>query len=110
MSTRTGGVPKEVLDDIVRRIVEVAAPEKIVLFGSAARGELGPNSDIDLLVIKGGEYDPGRLAEQIYLRLHGAAAAVDVIVVTPEEVERYKNSFCLVIYPALREGMVVYAA
>jgi len=75
-----------VLDDVVRRIVEVAAPEKIILFGSAARGELGPNSDIDLLVIKGGEYDPGRLAEQIYLRLHGAAAAVDVIVVTPEEV------------------------
>jgi predicted nucleotidyltransferase len=110
VSNQTGGVPKEVLDDIVRRIVEVAAPEKIVLFGSAARGERGPNSDIDLLVIKGGEYDPGRLAEQIYLHLHGAGAAVDVIVVTPEEVERYKDSFCLVIYPALREGMVVYAA
>jgi predicted nucleotidyltransferase len=61
MSGRTGGVPKEVLDDIVRRIVEVAAPEKIILFGSAARGELGPNSDIDLLVIKGGEYDRGVL-------------------------------------------------
>jgi predicted nucleotidyltransferase len=54
MSNRAGGVPKEVLDDVVRRIVEVAAPEKIILFGSAARGELGPNSDIDLLVIKGG--------------------------------------------------------
>jgi len=53
MSDQTGGVPKEVLDGIVRQIVEVAAPEKIVLFGSAARGELGPNSDIDLLVIKG---------------------------------------------------------
>ena len=78
MSGRTGGVPKEVLDDVVRRIVEVAAPEKIILFGSAARGELGPNSDIDLLVIKGGEYDPGRLAEQIYLHLRGAGAAVDV--------------------------------
>jgi predicted nucleotidyltransferase len=110
VSNQTGGVPKEVLDDIVRRTVEVAAPGKIVLFGSAARGKRGPNSDIDLLVIKGGEYDPGRLAEQIYLHLRGAAAAVDVIVVTPEEVERYKDSFCLVIYPALREGMVVYAA
>jgi len=44
MSTRTGGVPKEVLDDIVRRIVEVAAPEKIILFGSAARGELAPTA------------------------------------------------------------------
>jgi predicted nucleotidyltransferase len=110
MSGRTGRVPKEVLDDIVRRIVEVAGSEKIILFGSAARGELGPNSDIDLLVIKGGEYDPGRLTEQIYLHLHGTGAAVDATVVTPEEVDRYKESFCLVIYSALREGVVVYAA
>lgn len=110
MSGRTGGVPKDVLDDIVRRIVEVAEPEKVILFGSAARGEMGPNSDIDLLVIKAGDYDPGRLTERIYQALHGAKAAVDVIVVTPEEVERYKDAFCLVIYPALREGAVVYTA
>jgi predicted nucleotidyltransferase len=110
MSVRTGAVPRDVLDDIIRRIVEVAEPDKILLFGSAARGEMGPNSDIDLLVIKGGNYHPGHLVERIYRRLHGAKAAVDVIVVTPEEVERYKDSFCLVIYPALREGVVVYAA
>lgn len=110
MSSRTGGVPKDVLDDIVRRIVEVAEPEEVILLGSAARGEMGPNSDIDLLVIKAGDYHPGRLTEQIYQRLHGAKAAGDVIVVTPEEVERYTDAFCLVIYPALREGVVVYAA
>lgn len=110
MRRHRGEVPKDVLDDIIRRVVEVAKPEKIILFGSAARGEMGPNSDIDLLVIKGGDYDPGRLVERIYQHLHGAKAAVDVIVVTPEEVERYKDAFCLVIYPALREGIVVYAA
>ncbi|MDR7523421.1 MAG: nucleotidyltransferase domain-containing protein [Armatimonadota bacterium] len=109
MKSRSGEVPKDVLDDIVRRIVEVAEPEKIILFGSAVRREMGPNSDIDLLVIKSGEYDPGRLTERIYQRLHGARAAVDVIVVTPAEVERYKDAFCLVIYPALREGVVIYA-
>jgi predicted nucleotidyltransferase len=42
-----------VLADIVARIVAVTAPERIILFGSAARGQLGPNSDLDLLVIKG---------------------------------------------------------
>jgi predicted nucleotidyltransferase len=110
MKRSGGGVPKDVLDDIVRRIVEVAEPEKIILFGSAARGEMGPNSDVDLLVITRGDHDPGRLTERIYQHLHGAKAAVDVIVVTPEEVERYKDAFCLVIYPALREGIVVYAA
>jgi uncharacterized protein len=49
-------VDQKTLDDIIRRIVEVAHPEKIILFGSAARGEMGPNSDVDLLVIKSGAH------------------------------------------------------
>ena len=44
----------DVLDEVVQRIVAVADPEKIILFGSAARGELGPDSDLDLLVVKSG--------------------------------------------------------
>jgi predicted nucleotidyltransferase len=49
-------VDQKTLDNIIRRIVEVAHPEKILLFGSAARGEMGPNSDVDLLVIKSGAH------------------------------------------------------
>jgi predicted nucleotidyltransferase len=45
-------IGKSVLNEIIRRIVDVAKPEKIILFGSAARGEMRPDSDIDLLVIK----------------------------------------------------------
>jgi hypothetical protein len=44
------------------------------------------------------------------MNLHGSGEAVDVIVVTPQEVERYRDTRCLVIAPALREGRVVYAA
>ena len=44
----------DVLDEVVQRIVAVADPEKIILFGPAARGELGPDSDLDLLVVKSG--------------------------------------------------------
>jgi len=102
-------VDQKTLDDIIRRIVEVAHPEKIILFGSAARGEMGPNSDVDLLIIKKGA-DVLDLMGQIYRNLHGAGAAVDAIVVTPEDVERFKDSHALVIKPALREGRVVYAA
>jgi len=40
-------VDQKTLDDIIRRVVEVAHPEKIILFGSAARGDMGPNSDVD---------------------------------------------------------------
>jgi len=104
------GVSDETLQDIIRRIVEVAHPERIILFGSAARGEMGPNSDLDLLVIKRGQFDERRLTGAIYLNLHGAGEAVDVILVTPEQVERYRNTHCLVVAPALREGREVYRA
>jgi predicted nucleotidyltransferase len=103
-------VDQKILNEIIRRIVGVAKPEKIIMFGSAARGQMGRNSDVDLLVVKGGHYDKGRLTEKIYMNLHGSGEAVDVIVVTPQEVERYRDTRCLVIAPALREGRVIYAS
>ena len=109
MSRKTT-VDQRELSEIIRRIVKVAAPEKIILFGSAARGEMGPNSDVDLLVIKRGRFHRGRLTEKIYMNLFGVRQAVDVIVVTAADVKRYGDCFALVIYPALREGKVVYAA
>jgi predicted nucleotidyltransferase len=101
-------VPEEDLRDSVRRIVEAADPEKIILFGSAARGAMGPNSDLDLLVIRRGDYRHLTATQEIYRALRGIEYAKDIVVVTPEEVERYKDSFCLVLYPALREGKVIY--
>ncbi len=106
---KDGRPDRKILAEIVERVVEAAQPDKIVLFGSAARGEMGPNSDIDLLVIKSGKFNRDRVTREIYRRLSGAAA-VDALVVTPEEVERYGDSPYLVIYPALREGRVVYGA
>ncbi len=101
---------EEVLQEIIRRIVRVAQPDRILLFGSAARGQMGPHSDVDLLVVKSGEFDPHRLTGDIYVSLHGVGQAVDVVVVTPEQVERYRDTHCLVIAPALREGKEVYRA
>ncbi len=103
-------VASPVLADIVRRIAAVARPQQIVLFGSAARGTMGPNSDIDLLIVKGGRFHRGRLVEAIYRGLRGAEAAVDVVVVTPEEVQRYRDDPYLIIAPALREGKVIYGS
>src|SRR5207249_9236871 len=101
---------KEILQEIVRRVVQVAKPEKIIVFGSAARGKMGPNSDVDLLVVKRGKYNRSRLAGDIYMNLHGVGHAVDIIVVTPEDVERYRNTHCLIIKPALQDGREVYHA
>lgn len=96
-----------VLAEVIRRIVEVADPEKIILFGSAARGDMTRHSDLDLLIIKEGG-DALDLMGRIYMRLHGVGTAVDALVVSPEDVERYKNSHALVFRPALQEGRVIY--
>ena len=104
-----GKVHPEVLAQVVQRVVEAAAPEKIVLFGSGARGEMGPSSDLDLLVIKDVQNTVG-LASEIHMNLWGVEAAVDIVVVTPEQVERHRNTHALVIKPALQEGRVVYEA
>src|SRR5580704_2306970 len=106
---KTKGKPDPaILADIVKRVVEAANPEKIVLFGSAARGEMGPDSDLDLLVIKGGKFNHWRVLTRIRKHLRGKEAAVDVVLVTPEEAVRYRHTHCLVICPALREGKVIY--
>src|SRR5207302_7916594 len=86
------------LDEVVRRVVEVADPDAIVLFGSAARDGMGPHSDIDLLVIKAGAHRR-QLAQAIYRRLVGLGQAVDVVVVTPEDVQRYRHCPGMVVEP-----------
>jgi predicted nucleotidyltransferase len=106
---RSQALNGETLDDIIQRVVEIAQPEQVILFGSAARGDMGPNSDVDLLVVKDGANRRG-LSARIRRNLYGIRAAVDVIVVTPDDLERFKDSHGLVIKPALREGTVVYEA
>ncbi len=98
------------LEEIVRRIVQVAAPDRIILFGSAARRQVGPDSDLDLLVVKSGVPHRRRLARQIYRALFGIPVPVDVIVVTPEDVRAFQGKVGTIIDPALREGREVYAA
>jgi uncharacterized protein len=100
---------EEKIREIVRRVVEVAQPETIILFGSVAKGDMGETSDVDLLVVKAGAHRR-KLAMAIYSRLAGVGCAVDVVVVTPEDITRYGGCFALVIEPAVREGRVVHAA
>lgn len=98
------------LEEVIRRIVQTAQPDRIILFGSAARGAMGANSDIDLLVIKGGAVNRNKMLGEIYRGLRGVHVAVDVLLATPEEIEKYAHSPFLVIAPALEEGKEVYCA
>ena len=100
-------IEQAVIDGIVERVVEIAQPQKVILFGSAARGDTGPHSDIDLLVIKDGE-NAWDLMSRIHSGLSRGGPPVDIIVASTATIERYKNSHALVYKPALREGKVMY--
>ncbi len=106
---QVGAMEASKLDEVIERIVRTADPEKVILFGSAARGEMGPHSDLDLLVVKEGVHRR-RLAQQIYRDLLGVGQPVDIIVATPEDLEQYGDRPALIIYPALKEGRTVYHA
>ncbi|MBM3189275.1 MAG: nucleotidyltransferase domain-containing protein [Chloroflexi bacterium] len=96
------------LDEVVARIRLVASPERIILFGSAARGERRASSDLDLLVVAPTGTHRRRLAQAIYEQMIGLRAPVDIVVVTLEDIEQYGQAAGLVLEPALREGLVLY--
>jgi len=100
----------KVLEELVRRIVEVAHPLRIILFGSAARGVMGPDSDIDVLVIVPEGTHRRRTAQHIYRHMIGFPLAVDVVVATEGDLHKHKDNFSLVYYPALHEGREIYAS
>jgi len=102
--------PKKIINEIVKRILRTAKPRKIYLFGSAARKESHPNSDVDLLIVIRSGRHRRKTAQSIYKSLIGVGYAADIVVVTEDDVERYKENDWMVIKQALEEGVVLYAA
>lgn len=100
-------VQKEI-DRMVRLIVERFDPERIVLFGSYATGNAGPDSDVDLLVIMPIRGSKRETAIEIDRALIDRRVPLDLIVATPEEVERNRDVIGTVLRTALLEGKVVY--
>src|ERR1700679_3201046 len=97
-----------VLDEVVRRIAQRFSPDKIILFGSCARGDASPESDIDLLVLFPEELDPNQRATEFYASLVDFASPMDIVVSTSARFERYRNVVNTVYWPASREGKVLY--
>lgn len=99
----------DAIERMVDTIVERFDPERIILFGSHARGSAGPDSDVDLLVvmpIKGSKHEQ---AIEIGVALHGIPVAKDIVVCAPEEFEWRKEIPGTVERPAALEGKVLYA-
>ena len=93
---------------MVRRIVESFHPQKIILFGSYARGTATDDSDVDLLVVMEVKGTKRQLTTEIDLALADRELPLDLLVVRPDEICKYKDIVGHVLYPVLREGKVVY--
>jgi HEPN domain-containing protein/predicted nucleotidyltransferase len=106
---RDGELDAALLGRIVSRVVRACSPERVILFGSAARGEMHGDSDVDLLVVKAGDERPIQVAQAIYRELKGEVP-VDVVVTSPEQLERFGRMPGLVYHDALAEGKVLYTA
>lgn len=98
----------EMLPVIIDRIVSGFQPERIILFGSHARGDAKPYSDIDLLVVLPEVTDKRKAAVAIRRVLADLPAFTDIVVTTPEEIARRGTLVGDVLRPALREGRVIY--
>jgi len=96
------------IDEIVRRIANAIHPLRVILFGSAARGEMGPNSDVDLLIVMPDGTRRRDASRKAFRALSGLGIAKDVIVVTENDLTNFGKNPSLVIKPALEEGREVY--
>lgn len=98
-----------VLDEMVQRIIKTANPRRIILFDSASRGDIGLDSDLDVLIVMPDDVHRRRTAQMIYKSLRGLGFAKDVVVVTESDVRDHGDTPSL-LCPALQHGTELYRA
>lgn len=96
------------VETMVQRIADGFDPEKIIIFGSYARGEIDRDSDLDLLIVMHVEGSLRQKANEIDLMLADRTLPLDLIVVTPEQFARQKDVIGTIVREAVKDGKVVY--
>ncbi len=104
------GINESLIQEIVRRILTAAKPDKIILFGSAATGSMTRDSDIDLLIVEAAPGDRRKESVRIREMLRGLDYPFDVIVISTEWFEESKEVIGGIAYPANKYGKVIYEA
>ena len=102
-------IPEAVIAEAGRRLLEAAPEARVILFGSAVRGDMNQDSDLDFLVIERDVED--RHAEQVRLRreLRSLGIPVDVLVVSERYADEWGSAYGSTVYAALTEGRLVHA-
>ena len=103
-------VAEEILEHIVDRLVELAHPDRVILFGSAATGNMTADSDLDLLVIERQVADTRRESIRLRAALEDVPFPIDVIVMSRQGFDDTKDVIGGIAYPAHRYGRVLYEA
>lgn len=98
------------LQELVRRIVEAVHPLRIILFGSAARGDMTPDSDVDVLVVMPEGTNRLDATEELHLRMLGLKLPVDILVTTATILSQHRDNIGLIYKTVLKEGRELYAA
>ena len=101
-------ISEPLLQTIVQRLLAAGRPQKIILFGSQARGLAGRDSDYDLLVIENSSQPRYRRAVSYRRALKDLGTSKDIVVWTPREIAEWQNVSNAFITTALREGVVLY--
>jgi predicted nucleotidyltransferase len=102
------GISPTLVSEIVKRILEVAEPQRIILFGSAAMGQMTKDSDIDLLVLESVPGDTRQESIRIRQAVRGLGYPFDIIVMAVERFEESKHVIGGIAYPANKYGKVIY--
>jgi len=97
------------IDRVIDRIVEVYQPEKVILFGSYASGNASEDSDLDFLLVKQTNEAPVARAAGIRKALRDFLLPMDILIYTPDEIERDKDRKSTFIHNVLKSGRIVYA-
>lgn len=101
-------VTQEQIDEVKRRIVENIKPEKIILFGSYAEGNPKKASDLDLLIVKDSNLPRYKRGKEVRKYLRGLKIAVDLVVYTKDEIQKWSNVKTAFITTVMEKGKVLY--
>ena len=93
-----------ILDELVRRVVDSVHPLWIILFGSAARGEMRRNSDLDMLIVVPDQSDCFGVNKILARKMRGLGCGVDIVVVRQSDLEENGDNRYLVLHTAPRKG------